>query len=525
MNLLRLITFRQHSVQQPAVNVSYLVVAGGGSGGYNWGAGGGAGEMIEGQIIPVLSSVMSLSVGAGGASVSADAAGNDGGNSVFGSIVALGGGGGGANQRNGRNGGSGGGASFSGSTFGTGSVGGNSGGTATGTTNSTGGGGGAGTPGGNAAQNLAGNGGSGKESIITGTGVYYAGGGAGLLWPSSPRQGVGGIGGGGAVSVGGTANTGGGGGASYFPEPSGSGGSGVVILKVPTLYTTEFSAGVSYSLSTSTPGYNIYVITATATVSETVMFTYSQQEPTSFDPDAQAFITATGITDSTQQSAVDVLVKDLKNYNLWSKMKAIYPMVGGTATTHKYNLKDPRDLDVAFRLEFINSWTHASTGAKPINGSGYATTYLSPRTHSSQDSFHASYYVRNHVAGGFTEMGPGDLTGGCAIAYNWNGNSYPACTTRQSSIGGASTTPSYWIISRISSTNYGWFRNTIKTTINKNSELPMTNNILLGGYGFDYNGGGRECAFVTIGDGLSDSEVGDLYTVVQAFQTALNRQV
>ena len=70
------------------------------------------------------------------------------------------------------------------------------------------------------------------------------------------------------------------------------------------------------------------------------------------DTDAQAFITAAGITDTTQQSAINSLVTNLKGYGIWSKMKAIYPMVGGTANAHKFNLKDSRDLDAAFRLGF-----------------------------------------------------------------------------------------------------------------------------------------------------------------------------
>jgi hypothetical protein len=45
------------------------------------------------------------------------------------------------------------------------------------------------------------------------------------------------------------------------------------------------------------------------------------------DPDYQAFITATGITEPTQSAALETLVSDLKSYGLWSKMKAIYPMV------------------------------------------------------------------------------------------------------------------------------------------------------------------------------------------------------
>ena len=57
-----------------------------------------------------------------------------------------------------------------------------------------------------------------------------------------------------------------------------------------------------------------------------------------FDTDAQAFITAASISDSTQQTAINTLVTDLKTYNIWSKMKALYPMVGGSASTHKWNL-------------------------------------------------------------------------------------------------------------------------------------------------------------------------------------------
>ena len=49
-------------------------------------------------------------------------------------------------------------------------------------------------------------------------------------------------------------------------------------------------------------------------------------------------------------NAVNNLVLDLKKYGLWTKMKAIYPIVGGNAWSHKFNLKDPRDVDSAYRL-------------------------------------------------------------------------------------------------------------------------------------------------------------------------------
>jgi len=98
--------------------------------------------------------------------------------------------------------------------------------------------------------------------------------------------------------------------------------------------------------------------------------------PTVSDPNAQAFLDAAVITDITQANAINSLVIGLKADNLWNKMNAIYPFVGGTATTHKYNLKDPRDLNAAYRLVFNGGWVHSSIGVTPNGINGYADTYF-----------------------------------------------------------------------------------------------------------------------------------------------------
>ena len=58
------------------------------------------------------------------------------------------------------------------------------------------------------------------------------------------------------------------------------------------------------------------------------------------DADALAFITAANITDTTQKSAINTLVTQLKTYGIWSKLKAVYPFIGGTAEQHRWNLKN-----------------------------------------------------------------------------------------------------------------------------------------------------------------------------------------
>jgi hypothetical protein len=251
-----------------AVILSYLVVAGGGGGGAtNGGGGGGAGGYLTGTLTVAPGTTYTATVGSGGSISQRLNAGNSGSNSSLSApsistITAIGGGGGGSedvpgNQvvgANGQTGGSGGGAaSFSG-TNGTGGSGtpgqGNAGGggrTDAATYRVGGGGGGAGAPGANATTNGtgAGAGGIGIESSITGTATYYAGGGGGGNFSSGGTPAAGGLGGGGTGGAGGsgtnpgsagTTNTGGGGGGGGGGSLGGTslGGSGVVILSVPT---------------------------------------------------------------------------------------------------------------------------------------------------------------------------------------------------------------------------------------------------------------------------------------------------
>lgn len=98
------------------------------------------------------------------------------------------------------------------------------------------------------------------------------------------------------------------------------------------------------------------------------------------DTDVLAFVAASGITDNTQRSAVNTLVTSLKGYSIWTKLNAIYPFVGGTASTHKWNLKDPRDLDAAYRLSFSGGWTHNANGITGNGTNALANTFYGTST-------------------------------------------------------------------------------------------------------------------------------------------------
>lgn len=250
------------------------------------------------------------------------------------------------------------------------------------------------------------------------------------------------------------------------------------------------------------------------------------------DADAQAFITAAGITDATQQSAINTLVTDLKTYGIWSKMKAIYPIVGGTASAHKWNLKDPRDLDAAFRLVFSGGWTHSSNGATPNGTNGYADTFLIPSTSLSQNSTHLSYYSRTNNTTGRTEMGARTASGNeCYLLIRYDDQQIYGAINRGGYVRGGTltTTASYLIGSRLTSTTekYYWQGSLFQTLSQTSANIP-SHSIHIGaknvaGTANDFNN--RQCAFASIGDGLTDTEAANLYTAVQAYQTSLSRNV
>ena len=95
-----------------------------------------------------------------------------------------------------------------------------------------------------------------------------------------------------------------------------------------------------------------------------------------WDVDALAFIAATGITDMLQKIAVNNLCTSMKTAGIWVQMLAVYPFVGGTATTCKFNLMKPLDTDAAYRLTFGGGITFATSGVTPNGTNGYADTHL-----------------------------------------------------------------------------------------------------------------------------------------------------
>jgi hypothetical protein len=242
------------------------------------------------------------------------------------------------------------------------------------------------------------------------------------------------------------------------------------------------------------------------------------------------FILAANITDGTQQSAINQLCTDLVNTGLMDRMIAVYPFVGGNATSHSYNLKDPRDADAAFRLTFSGGWTHSSTGILPNGTNTFANTYINTATSIPQERHHISYYSRTGGAAGNTITEVGCNNGSTFLQfmlgyrfYSGGSTVFAAWTTTLISTG-------FWVGNKISFSDRRTYRNGTREGQTTSSVTTTLANfpLFIGARntsGTAQQFSSKECAFCTIGLDLTDEQVGTLYTIVQNFQTTLGRQV
>ncbi len=247
-----------------------------------------------------------------------------------------------------------------------------------------------------------------------------------------------------------------------------------------------------------------------------------------YDADATAFFTAASITDTTQKNAVNTLVLSLKSANIWTKMKALYPVVGGSASSHAVNLKQPG----TFNLSFATGWTHSSTGMTPSNA--YANTFLNSASHLSLNSTHISFYSRTNSNA--TEIEIGSQNSSTPIHYllleiRTSGNTYAIINTSNTSGTSFSDANSlgYYIGNRTASNVMNCFKNGNKSLNTSIASTFLNNsNIYIGALNNGITASNfttKQCAFASIGDGLTDAEALSFYNAVQTYQTTLGRQV
>lgn len=244
------------------------------------------------------------------------------------------------------------------------------------------------------------------------------------------------------------------------------------------------------------------------------------------DKDALALINAAGLTDETQYDALDTLCTQLKDFGLWTKMKAIYPIIWWDASKHKFNLKDPRDLDVAYRLTFNWTITHSANGmVSNGSSSSYAETYLVPNWTLWQNSTHLSFYSRTVASNDWFSMGTRTWQDFILVtAHVWTINQFNSSPSPLEYVQFSEAWAWFFMWSRTASNVSKIYKNGIlrATWINASTTLATWSVSILkiasiGSY--------KQCAFATIWDWLTDTDSTNFYNIVQAYQTKLGRAV
>lgn len=234
-----------------------------------------------------------------------------------------------------------------------------------------------------------------------------------------------------------------------------------------------------------------------------------------------AWIAATGETDTTIISALNTLETDLTTYGLTSKMKYLYPMVGGSAAKHKYNF-----MNTALKqLTFSGGWTHSANGAQPNGTNGYADTGVVKSDWASLNSLSFGIYSRTNIQGiygdiGTVGAGPDDFN---MYSYAVGGNYYRVGSADGSQVSAGTNSLGLFVGNRIDATTVRCLSNGIITGKAVAQNFTNTYSSLIGQSWNNFSP--REYAFCFYADGLTDANLNNLNTLVQAFQTTLSRQV
>jgi len=242
-------------------------------------------------------------------------------------------------------------------------------------------------------------------------------------------------------------------------------------------------------------------------------------------PLTTAWIAATGETDTTILNALNTFEQGLIDNSLTGKFNAIYPFVGGDSTKHSFNFINT----LTFQLAFFGGWTHSATGASPALGS-YANTGLTPSTTLSLNDAHLSVYTRTNTNAGVdigsSVTGP---TRHCYLAARIAGNYVGNINQATNSLVANANSQGWFTTSRTGATTLTGYKNgtSILASVDVSTASP-TQPIWLAARNLNGsvdNSSVRQQAFASIGSGLTAGEVSTLYTLIQAMQTSLSRNV
>jgi len=300
----------------------------------------------------------------------------------------------------------------------------------------------------------------------------------------------------------------------------------------PTVTPTQTTTPTITPTQTTTP-----TNTTTPTTTSTQTPTPSSTTPASGTTQAQAYLAAVlaaggsfGSSGSTISAATITLFTSLVSNNLWDKLYAIYPYLGGTSGGCAINGKTPGTYNIGWN----GGMTFDSTGPKGNGTNGYGDTNLNDNTVLSLNDVHLSVYINTNSQDSGADFGVVSNT----VASSLQGFiRQPSPDTNllfgrvhddtYVSISNTSSTGLY-VFTRTASNARAFYKNgssigsdttTSIAKANGNMYLFARNSVGTGANQFN----SRQQSFATIGLGLTSGQVSTLSTIINTFQTSISR--
>lgn len=251
----------------------------------------------------------------------------------------------------------------------------------------------------------------------------------------------------------------------------------------------------------------------------------------SFDPSATAFFSAAGITDATQKAAVNRLVVDLKSStygNLWTNVftgMPIHPIVGGSASAHAVNLRNPGTNNITW----TGGVTHSSTGALGNGTTGFGDDGFVLSVGQTLNNSGFSFYSGTDNTTNGIDMGCNDGATNTRLSLYFGGVRPLADISGVNINTGAARSDGFFTISNTVNVVTKSYRSGSQINTTSSATIALTARSM---YYLAQNTSGtagsfsnREMRFGCKHTGLTAQQAADLYTIVQRFQTTLGRNV
>jgi hypothetical protein len=294
-----------------------------------------------------------------------------------------------------------------------------------------------------------------------------------------------------------------------------------------TVLPTPTPSNTPTTTPTTTP-------TVTPTKTPTQTPTPSVSPGPSLDPDATAYLAAVvaagGIVTAPMSAATDTLFVQLKGASLYTKIRRMYPFVGGVANSNKINGKSPGTNDIIFN----GGWTHGYSGSTADGTTGYGNLGIIGAGGEGLvgNNYHHSLYIGKAK------------TSGAAFEYDLGGSNdssqqaiLESTDYRYSRVSRGDNSQEY---QQPPSNTTGFFANSsldptftlqIRTTQTARSfaigswSIPTINLFLAArnDNGSTSAFATKEYSFLTIGERLTDGELANLGIIINTFQTSLLR--